>query len=180
MGEGPIEPSSKVDRRLVAILAADVAGYSHLMGEDEVSTVRDLKECQAIALPLISDFDGRVIDTAGDGILAEFGSAVAAVECAMRLQSLMSARSVGAAEHRRMRFRIGINLGEVIHDESRIYGADINIAARLENIAEPGGICISVSCRRTPTRSLRFCRARVAHAHCGMTTTCLAGHLSVR
>ena len=133
----------KVPRRLAAILAADIAGYSRLMGEDDVATVRDLKGHQAAVLPLIAEFGGRIIDTAGDGILAEFPSAVGAVECAIRLQQVMVARNRDQPENRRMRFRVGINLGDVIHDEARIYGDGINVAARLENIAEPGGICIS-------------------------------------
>ena len=130
-------------RRLAAILAADIAGYSRLMGEDDVATVRDLKGHQAAVLPLVAEFGGRIIDTAGDGILAEFPSAVGAVECATRLQGVMAARNAHQPEGRRMQFRVGINLGDVIHDEARIYGDGINVAARLENIAEPGGICIS-------------------------------------
>jgi TolB-like protein/class 3 adenylate cyclase len=133
----------RVERRLTAILAADVAGYSRLMEDDEVATVRDLKGHQAVVLPLVAKFGGRIIDTAGDGILAEFQSAVDAVECAMQIQKLMAVRNVEVAEHRRMEFRIGLNLGELIHDESRIYGDGINIAARLEKIAQPGGICVS-------------------------------------
>jgi TolB-like protein/class 3 adenylate cyclase len=138
----------KVQRRLAAILAADIAGYSRLMGEDDVATVRDLKAHQAAVLPLIAEFGGRIIDTAGDGILAEFPSAVGAVECATRLQQVMVARNHGVPENRRMQFRVGINLGDVIHDEARIYGDGINVAARLENIAEPGGICISEDVQR--------------------------------
>ena len=133
----------KVQRRLAAILAADIAGYSRLMGEDDVATVRDLKGHQAAVLPLVAEFGGRIIDTAGDGILAEFPSAVGAVECATRLQEVMQERNRDNPEGRRMQFRVGINLGDVIHDEARIYGDGINVAARLENIAEPGGICIS-------------------------------------
>jgi class 3 adenylate cyclase/pimeloyl-ACP methyl ester carboxylesterase len=130
-------------RRLAAILAADIAGYSRLMGEDEAATVRDLKGHQAVVLPLVGQHGGRIIDTAGDGILAEFPSAIGATECAIEIQAIMAARNADVPEPRRMRFRIGINLGDVIHDETRIYGDGINIAARLEGIAEPGGICIS-------------------------------------
>jgi class 3 adenylate cyclase/pimeloyl-ACP methyl ester carboxylesterase len=132
-----------MSRRLAAILAADIAGYSRLMGEDEAATVRDLKSHQAVVLPLVSKHGGRIIDTAGDGILAEFPSAIGATECAIEIQAVMAARDADVPEPRRMRFRIGINLGDVIHDEARIYGDGINIAARLENIADPGGICIS-------------------------------------
>jgi class 3 adenylate cyclase/pimeloyl-ACP methyl ester carboxylesterase len=130
-------------RRLAAILAADIAGYSRLMGEDEAATVRDLKAHQAVVLPLVGRYGGRVIDTAGDGILAEFPSVINATECAIEIQSVMAARNEKVPEHRRMLFRMGINLGDVIHDETRIYGDGINVAARLEGIAEPGGICIS-------------------------------------
>ena len=132
-----------IKRRLAAIMAADIAGYSRLMGEDEAATVRDLKSHQAEVLPLVADFGGRVIDVAGDGILAEFQSAVAAVECAVQIQARMSRRNLGVPEARCMRFRIGINLGEVVHDDARVYGDGINIAARLENLAAPGGISVS-------------------------------------
>jgi class 3 adenylate cyclase/pimeloyl-ACP methyl ester carboxylesterase len=135
------KPSMK--RRLAAILAADIAGYSRLMGEDEAATVRDLKGHQAVILPLVGRYDGRIIDTAGDGILAEFPSVINATECAVEIQTIMATRNEGVPESRRMQFRIGINLGDVIHDETRIYGDGINVAARLEGIAEPGGICIS-------------------------------------
>jgi TolB-like protein/Flp pilus assembly protein TadD len=130
-------------RRLAAILAADIAGYSELMGADEARTVRDLKDHQAVVLPLISDFGGRVIDTAGDGILAEFPSVVNTVNCAIAIQSKMAERNAAVEPERRMQFRIGINIGEVIYDQARIYGDGINVAARLEGIAEPGGICVS-------------------------------------
>lgn len=133
----------KVKRRLAAILAADIAGYSRLMGQDEVATVRNLKAHQVVVLPLVGAFGGRVIDVAGDGIMAEFSSAVDAVECATEIQKVMAARNQDEPEDRRMQFRVGINLGDVIHDETRIYGDGINVAARLENIAEPGGVCIS-------------------------------------
>jgi len=132
-----------MQRRLAAILAADIAGYSRLMGEDEAATVHDLKGHQAAILPLVGRHGGRIIDTAGDGILAEFPSVIGAAECAAEIQSVMAARNDEVSEHRRMLFRIGINLGDVIHDETRIYGDGINVAARLEGIAEPGGICIS-------------------------------------
>jgi class 3 adenylate cyclase/pimeloyl-ACP methyl ester carboxylesterase len=134
---------AKVDRRLAAILAADIAGYSALMGADEARTVRDLKEHQAVVLPMISGFGGHIIDTAGDGILAEFASVVNALECAVAVQRKMSERNASVEAKRRMQFRIGINIGDVIYDETRIYGDGINIAARLEAIAEPSGIYIS-------------------------------------
>jgi class 3 adenylate cyclase/pimeloyl-ACP methyl ester carboxylesterase len=138
-----MDDDSSMKRRLAAILAADIAGYSRLMGEDEGATVRDLKGHQAVVLPLVGRYGGRIIDTAGDGILAEFPSVINATECAVEIQTIMATRNEGVPEARRMRFRIGINLGDVIHDETRIYGDGINVAARLEGIAEPGGICIS-------------------------------------
>jgi adenylate cyclase len=132
-----------MNRRLAAILAADIAGYSRLMHEDEASTVRDLKAHQSVVLPLIAQHGGRIIDTAGDGILAEFPSVVGATECAIEIQTVMAARNQTVPEHRRMRFRIGINLGDVVHDDTRIYGDGINIAARLEALADPGGVLVS-------------------------------------
>src|SRR5262249_20106977 len=141
MSEGP--EKTKVPRRLAAILAADIAGYSALMGADEADTVRNLKEHNAVLLPMITEHGGRVIDTAGDGILAEFGSVVSAAECAVAIQRTMAERNADVEEARRMRFRIGINQGDVVFDDSRVYGDGVNVAARLENLAEPGGICIS-------------------------------------
>ena len=134
---------AKVERKLAAILAADISGYSALMSADEEATVRALKAHQAVVLPLIKDHSGRVIDTAGDGILAEFASAVNAVKCAMVIQENMTMRNAAVDPHRRMQFRIGVNLGDVVFDDARVYGDGVNVAARLEAIAEPGGICIS-------------------------------------
>src|SRR5438309_1008182 len=134
---------TRMERRLSAILAADIAGYSALMGADEARTVRDLKGHQAVVLPMVAEFAGRIIDTAGDGILAEFPSVVNAVQCALAIQSTMAERNSATEPGRRMQFRVGINIGDVVYDETRIYGDGINIAARLEGIAEPGGICIS-------------------------------------
>jgi TolB-like protein/class 3 adenylate cyclase len=130
-------------RKLTAILAADIAGYSALMGADEERTVRDLKGHQAAVLPMIDEFGGRVIDTAGDGILAEFPSVVNAVECAVSMQRKIGERNAAVESERRMQFRIGINLGDVIYDGNRIFGDGINVAARLEGVSEPGGICVS-------------------------------------
>src|SRR5205085_4436245 len=105
--------------------------------------VRDLKGHQAVVLPLVAEFSGRVIDTAGDGILAEFASVLNAVECAVAIQTKMAERNTAIEPERRMQFRVGINIGDVVYDESRIYGDGVNVAARLEGIAEAGGICIS-------------------------------------
>jgi class 3 adenylate cyclase len=112
MTEGP--ERTNVPRRLAAILAADIAGYSALMGADEARTVQDLKEHQAVVLPMIKEHGGRVIDTGGDGILAEFGSVVNAAECAVAIQRTMALRNADVEEARRMRFRIGINQGDVV------------------------------------------------------------------
>ncbi len=130
-------------RRLAAILAADIAGYSALVGADEARAVRDLKAHQAVVLPMVGQFGGRIIDTAGDGILAEFTSVVSAVECALALQKTMAERNSAVEPSQRMQFRIGVNVGDVIYDEARIYGDGVNVAARLEGIAKPGGICLS-------------------------------------
>src|SRR3954469_25193184 len=106
----------RMERRLSAILAADIAGYSRLMGEDEDATVAALKAHQAEVLPCVANYGGRVIDTAGDGILAEFPSVIAAVQCATEIQVTMARRNADVPKSRRMLFRIGINLGDVIHD----------------------------------------------------------------
>ena len=138
-----MDKDTSIKRRLSAILAADIAGYSRLMGQDEAATVRDLKGHQAVILPLVGQHGGRVIDTAGDGILAEFPSVIGATECAVEIQSAIGRRNQDVPEHRQMRFRIGINLGDVIHDETRIYGDGINVAARLEGLADAGGVLVS-------------------------------------
>ena len=130
-------------RKLAAIFAADIAGYSALMGADEAGTVRDLKQHQAVVLPMISEFGGRVIDTAGDGILAEFASVVEAVQAAVAIQHELATRNARVEPSRKMHLRIGINFGDVIFDRSRIYGDGINVAARLEALSPAGGICIS-------------------------------------
>jgi adenylate cyclase len=148
--------NAKIDRRLAAILAADIGGYSALMGSDEARTVRDLKAHQAVVLPMIREHGGRIIDTAGDGILAEFGSVVNAVECAVVVQKTMAERNVTVDAERQMQFRIGINLGDVIHDDARVYGDGVNIAARLEGIAEPGGICVSSAAYDQVNKKLRL------------------------
>lgn len=136
-----------IERRLSAILAADIAGYSALMGADEETTVSDLKGHQSVVLPMVGDFGGRVVDTAGDGILAEFPSVLNAVRCAVEIQQTMAERNAGVEAARQMRFRIGINLGDVVFDQNRIYGDGVNVAARLEALSPAGGICVSRSVR---------------------------------
>src|SRR6478672_370227 len=135
--------SDRVQRRLTAILAADVAGYSRLMGLDEAGTARTLHEHRAAVDPIVARYGGRIVKTTGDGALLEFPSIVAAVDCAVVVQNLMRERNSDVPEERRMLFRIGINLGDVLIDGDDILGDGVNIAARLEGIAEPGGICVS-------------------------------------
>ena len=130
-------------RKLTAILSADVKGYSRLMGEDEEATVRTLTAYREVLTTLIKQHNGNVLDSPGDNLLAEFVSVVDAVQCAVAVQKEIKARNDELPENRRMQFRIGINLGDVIQEEGRIYGDGVNIAARLEGLAEPGGICIS-------------------------------------
>jgi TolB-like protein/class 3 adenylate cyclase len=130
-------------RRLAAILAADMAGYSRLMGLDEAGTAHALREYRAAADPLIAQHGGRIVKTTGDGVLIEFGSVVAAVQCAVGLQKLAAERNAATDAERRMEWRIGIHLGDVLVEGDDILGDGVNIAARLEGIAEPGGICIS-------------------------------------
>ncbi len=130
-------------RKLTAILSADVEGYSRLMGEDEEATVRTITTYREVMTTLIQQHSGKVVDSPGDNLLAEFASVVDAVQCAVAVQKEISARNTELPENRKMRFRIGINLGDVIQEGDRIYGDGVNIAARLEGLAEPGGICIS-------------------------------------
>jgi TolB-like protein/class 3 adenylate cyclase/predicted Zn-dependent protease len=135
-------------RRLAAILAADVVGYSRLMGADEEGTLERLKaHLGELIDPKIREYHGRVVKTTGDGVLAEFASVVDALRSAAEIQHAMADRDLDLAEERRLRFRIGINLGDVIADGGDIYGDGVNIAARLEGLAEPGGICVSGTVR---------------------------------
>src|SRR5271165_4997639 len=132
-------------RRLAAILAADVVGYSRLMGEDEAGTARAVSEHREAARPTIAGLGGRIVKTTGDGLLLEFPSVVAAVECAIAIQKLMAERNAETPEARRILYRIGVNLGDVLIEGDDILGDGVNIAARLEGICEPGGVCISGS-----------------------------------
>ena len=135
----------RVERRLAAILAADVAGYSRLMGLDEAGTARRLRDHLAAMRPIVGKHDGRIVKTTGDGVLIEFPSVVAAVECAIKVQKQMARRNAKLIAEQRVLYRIGINLGEVLVEGDDILGDGVNIAARLEGIAEPGGICLSRS-----------------------------------
>jgi adenylate cyclase len=135
----------RVKRKLSAIFSADVEGYSRLMGEDEVATVRTLENYRTVMVDLIEQHRGRVVDSPGDNLLAEFGSVVDAVQCAVEIQQIVKAKNAELPENRRMQFRIGVNLGDVIEEGERIYGDGVNIAARIEGLAEGGGICVSGS-----------------------------------
>jgi len=134
-----------VKRKLTAILSADVAGYSRLMEEDEAATVKTLTAYRETISSLIQQHRGRVVDSPGDNLLAEFASVVDAVQCAVETQELLKAKNSELPENRRMQFRIGVNLGDVIEEGNRIYGDGVNIASRIEAMADPGGICISMS-----------------------------------
>jgi adenylate cyclase len=130
-------------RKLTAVFSADVAGYSRLMGEDESATVKTLEAYKQVMFSLIKQHRGRVVDSPGDNLLAEFASVVDAVQCGVAVQNELKARNADLPENRKMQFRIGINLGDVIEEGERIYGDGVNIAARLESLADPGGICVS-------------------------------------
>src|SRR5712692_8100930 len=132
-----------MERKLAAILSADVKGYSRLMGEDEEATIRTLTAYRPVMASLIQQHRGRVVDSPGDNLLAEFASVVDAVRCAVEVQQELKAKNTDLPDQRKMEFRIGINLGDVVVEGERIYGDGVNIAARLESLAEPGGICIS-------------------------------------
>src|ERR1700689_3238410 len=130
-------------RRLAAIMAIDVVGYSRLMGEDEAGTARAVKEHRDAARPIVAGVGGRIVKTMGDGVLLEFPSVVAAVECAVAIQKLMVERNAEISEAKRIVYRIGVNLGDVLIEGDDILGEGVNIAARLEGICEPGWVLIS-------------------------------------
>ena len=133
-----------MERKLAAILAADVVGYSRLMGEDETGTLERMKSLRReLVQPKIIERKGRIVKLMGDGLLAEFPSVVEAVQCAVDIQHSMIDREADLPDDRRIRLRIGVNLGDIMVEGSDIYGDGVNVAARLEGLAEPGGICIS-------------------------------------
>src|ERR1700746_2612782 len=133
-----------VDRKLAAILAGDVAGYSRLMGVDEEGTLRQLKaHRKELVDPKITEHRGRIVKTTGDGMLVEFVSVVDAVRCAVEVQRGMAERNVNVPGEKRIEFRVGINVGDIITESGDIFGDGVNVAARLEALAEPGGICVS-------------------------------------
>jgi class 3 adenylate cyclase len=132
-----------MERRLAAILSADVQGYSRLMHEDETDTIRTLTAYRGLMGSLIRQYRGRVVDDPGDNLLAEFPSVVEAVQCAVTIQRTLAARNAALPSHRQMVFRMGLHLGDIVAEQERIYGAAVNLAARLERVAEGGGLCIS-------------------------------------
>jgi len=136
-------PPEDLERKLTAILSADVAGYSRLMGDDEEATIRTLTDYRRAIADLTQQYRGRVVDSPGDNLLAEFSSVVDAVNCAVEIQRELAERNAELPEDRRMEFRIGVNLGDVVKEGERIYGDGVNIAARMEGLAEGGGICLS-------------------------------------
>jgi adenylate cyclase len=141
-------------RRLAAILAADVAGYSRLIGTDEGGTLQGLKTIQTELIdPKIAAHHGRLVKTTGDGFLAEFSSVVDALRCAIEIQREMAERNAVAALERRIEYCVGINVGDVMVENGDIFGDGVNVAARLEGLAQPGGICVRLASRRTPSAS---------------------------
>ena len=137
-----VDPKS-VERRLAAILSADVVGYSRLMAEDEAATIRTLSDYREEIGLLVRQHRGRIVDTAGDSLLAEFPTALDSVRCAVEVQGVLKARNASLPPNRRMEFRMGVHLGDVAVEDQRIYGDGVNIAARLEGLTEPGGVCVS-------------------------------------
>ncbi|MBN1101957.1 MAG: response regulator [Deltaproteobacteria bacterium] len=142
-GESHVDPAPAMERRLRAILSADAKDYTRLMADDEMATIETLKTYRESMRTHIETHLGRVVDSPGDNLLAEFGSVVNAVQCATKIQEDLKARNNALPRGRRMEFRIGINLGDVIMEGDRVYGDGVNIAARIEALAEAGGICIS-------------------------------------
>ena len=139
--------SSQVERKLAAIVSADIAGYSRLMGKDEPGTLAAMKGHLAAIEPVVSSHNGRIFKMLGDGFLAEFSSVLDAVDCAVAVQRLMRVRNSETLPERRLEFRIGVNLGDVILDGGDVFGDGVNLAARLQTIAEPGSICVSRTVR---------------------------------
>src|ERR1700733_12771459 len=141
--------AARIERRLAAILAADVAGYSRLMGADEEGTLARLKALRkALTDPKIAEHRGRIVKTTGDGLLIEFASAVDAARCAFEIQRGIAGQNTAVPQQARIEFRIGIHVGDIIIDDNDIFGDGVNIAARLEGIAEPAGVCISDDAHR--------------------------------
>ncbi len=146
----------ELTRKLTAIFSTDVKGYSRLMGDDEVATVHTITAYRVVLTSLIEQHYGRVVDSPGDNMLAEFASVVDAVQSAVAIQQELAVRNAALPAHRQMLFRIGINVGDVLTEGGRLYGDGVNIAARLESLADPGGICISDTAREHLGNKLPF------------------------
>ena len=131
-------------RKLAAILSADVVGYSRLMEENEEATIRTITEYRKIISEQVKKHEGRVVDSPGDNVLAEFASVVDALKCAVQTQKEIVEQNENLPENRKMEFRIGVNLGDVAVEGERIYGDGVNVAARIESLADPGGICVNM------------------------------------
>jgi adenylate cyclase len=154
---GPFLTDNRVERRLAAILAADVAGYSRLMGADEEGALARLKAVRkSLVDPAIAAHRGRIVKTTGDGMLVEFASAVDAARCAIEVQRAQAEQNAAVPQVKRIEFRIGIHVGDIIIDDNDIFGDGVNIAARLEGISEPGGVCISDDAQRQIRGESRF------------------------
>src|SRR3954452_7800223 len=145
--EEPSVPVQTVERKLAAIFAADIAGYSRLMARDEIATLARLKACRVIIDNLIALHRGRIFNTAGDSVVADFASAVDAVQCAVAVQTAIAEENSDRAADESMQFRIGVHVGDVMVDGDNLLGDGVNIAARLETLAEPGAICVSAAAR---------------------------------
>jgi len=148
--------NQKVTRKLTAIMSADIKGYSILMADDEVFTIKMLNEYRSIMSNCIGQYNGRVVDSPGDNVLAEFASAVDALQCAVEIQKRLKKENDRLVESKRLEFRIGVNIGDVIQDGNRIYGDGVNVASRIEGLAEPGGVCLSKSAYEQIKRKLDF------------------------
>jgi adenylate cyclase len=148
--------NQKVTRKLTAIMSADIKGYSILMADDEVFTIKMLNEYRSIMSNCIGQYNGRVVDSPGDNVLAEFASAVDALQCAVEIQKKLKKENDRLVESKRLEFRIGVNIGDVIQDSNRIYGDGVNVASRIEGLAEPGGVCLSKSAYDQIKKKLDF------------------------
>ena len=148
------EPAQHIERKLAAIFAADVAGYSRLMGQDEVGTMRTLTAYREVMDSLIGQHRGRIANTAGDSVLAEFPSVVDAVKCAVEVQEELREKNEGVPADRQLRFRIGVHVGDVMVRGGDLLGDGVNVAARLQALAEPGGVCVSGDAHQYARRAL--------------------------
>jgi adenylate cyclase len=157
----------KVVRRLAAIFAADVAGYSRLMAQDEGGTMRTLTAHREVMDRLIAQHRGRIANTAGDSVLAEFPSVVDAVKCAVEVQQALAGANEGVPEDRRMSFRIGVHVGDVMVRGSDLLGDGVNVAARLQALAAPGGVCLSGEAHQYARKALSFAYEDLGHRRLG-------------